>query len=88
MEVLIVNYLTNYQTVKKGSTNIQDNDNKCFLWCPVRYLNCNDKNPQRTSKKDKKISEKLNYNEIEFPVSKKDYSKINVMNGININVFL
>ena len=22
--------------------NIQNNDNKCFLWCHVRHLNCAD----------------------------------------------
>ena len=35
----------------------------------------------------KKIAENLNYSNVEFPVSKKDYSKIEVMNKININVF-
>ena len=58
-----------------------------FLWCHVRYLNCEGKNLWRTSGKDKKIGEDLNYDGIEFPVSKKDYSKIEVMNKININVF-
>ena len=27
----------------KGLINIQNDDNKCFLWCHVRHLNCNGK---------------------------------------------
>ena len=71
----------------KGLINIQTNDNKCFLWCHVRPLKCTDKNLWRISGKDKKISENLNYDGIKFPVSKKDCSKIEVTNTININVF-
>ena len=37
--------------------------------------------------KIKKIAENLNYNSVEFPVSKKDCCKISVINKININVF-
>ena len=33
------------------------------------------------------MAENLNYYGIEFPVPKKDYKKIEVMNKININVF-
>ena len=40
----------------KGLINIQNDDNKCFLWCHVRYLNCNGKNLLRITKKDKEIS--------------------------------
>ena len=71
----------------KGLINIQNNDKKCFLWCHVRYLNCKGKNLFRITKEDKKISKNLNFDVIEFPVSKKDYFKISVMNKININVF-
>ena len=67
--------------------NIQNNDNKCFLWCHVRHLNCKGRDLWRISKKDKEIDKNLNYDGIEFPVSKKDYSKIEVMNKININIF-
>ena len=30
--------------------NIQNNENKCFLWCHVRHLNLIDKNPQKNNK--------------------------------------
>ena len=71
----------------KGLINIRNDDNKCFLWCHVRHLNGDGKNLWRITKKDKEIAENLNYSGVGFPVSKKDYRKISVMNKININVF-
>ena len=35
----------------------------------------------------REIAENLNYNGVDFPVYKKDYCKISVMNKININAF-
>ena len=58
-----------------------------FLWCHVRYLYYKSKNLFRITKEDKKISKNFNYDGIDFPVIKKDYFKINVMNKININDF-
>ena len=66
---------------------IQNDANKCFLWCHIRHLNLIDKNPQRITKKDKELVIKLNYEGINFPVSKKDCYKIEVQNIICINVF-
>ena len=46
------------------------------------------KNIQKELKKlTKKNAEKLNYDEIEFPVQEKDFNKIKVKNNICINVF-
>ena len=72
----------------KGLINIQNNDNKCFFWCHFRHLNCEGIKLSRITKKDRMIAESLDYAGINFPVSKKDYDKIEVMNKININVFL
>ena len=58
-----------------------------FFWCRIRHLNLIDKNTQRITKKDKELVSKLNYEGINFPVSKKDYCKIEVQNKIFINVF-
>ena len=55
--------------------------------CHVRHLNCDGIKLSKITNKEKEISESLNYNGIEFPVSKKNYCKISVMNKININVF-
>ena len=71
----------------KGLINIKNDDNKCFLWCHVRHLNVVDKNLGRITKKDKKSVKGLNHSSVDFPASKKDYCKIELMNEININVF-
>ena len=72
---------------RKGLISIQNDDNKCFSWCHVRHLNFTDKNPQRIAKKDREFVNELNYEAIDFPVSKKDYSKIELQNKIGYNVF-
>ena len=71
----------------KGLINIKNDDNKCFLWSHVRHLNLNGVKLERITKKDKEIVKELNYSGVDFPVSKKDYSKIEVLNKINVNVF-
>ena len=43
----------------KGLINIKNNDNKCFLWCHVRHLNLVERNPQRITRKDKELVNKL-----------------------------
>ena len=57
----------------KGLINIQNDDDKCFMWCHVRHLNCKGVKLSRITKKDREIAESLNYSEINFPVSKNDY---------------
>ena len=72
---------------KKGLINIKNNDQKCFLWCHVRYINPVKDHPGRVTRIDKKIACNFNYDGIEFPVQEKDFSKIEVQNNICINVF-
>ena len=72
---------------RKGLINIKNKDEKCFLWCHIRHINPSKEHPERIKKTDRKIAEKLNYNEIEFPVQEKDFSKIEVKNITCINVF-
>ena len=73
----------------KGLINLQNKDECCFAWCHVRHLHPQEKNPQRIKKSDNAfIKDKIvNYDGIEFPVTIKDYNKIEKMNSININVF-
>ena len=87
MEVHILNCLNCLKNSRKGLINIQNYDNKCFLWCHIRHLNLIDKNPRRITKKDKELVSRLNYKGINFPVSKKDYCNTEVQNKIWINVF-
>ena len=58
-----------------------------FFVVPVRNLNLNGIKLAKITKKDKEIVKDLNYSGLDFPVSKKDYSKIEVMNKINVHVF-
>ena len=73
----------------KGLINLQNKDECCFAWCHVRHLHPQEKNLQRIKKSDNAfIKDKIvNYDGIEFPVTIKDYNKIEKMNSININVF-
>ena len=72
---------------KKGLINMKNEDNECFRWCHIRHLNPQDKDPQRIKKIDKQYINELDYSGIEFPVTTKQYNKIEKQNEININVF-
>ena len=72
---------------RKGLTNIKNKYKKCFLYCHVRHINPSKEHPERIKKSEKKITQKLDYDEIEFPIQEKDFSKIEVKNNISINVF-
>ena len=72
---------------KKGLINIKNNDKKCFFWCHVTHLNLIKKHPERIKKEHKKLANNLDYEGIEFPVSKNDYCKVEKQNNICINVF-
>ena len=56
--------------------NIKNSDNKCFLWCHIRHSNLLKIHPERISKADKNMANDLDYEGIKFPVSKKDFRKI------------
>ena len=71
----------------KGIVNIKNKDNECFRWCHIRHLNPQDKDPQRIKKIDKQYIEKLDYSNIEFPVTIKQINKIEKQNNICINLF-
>ena len=58
----------------------------CF-WYHIRHLNPLKTHPEWITKADKKIINDLDYEDIEFPVSKTNSSKIEKKNNICINVF-
>ena len=78
---------TELRNSAKGLINIKNDDHECFRWCHIRHLNPQIKDPQRIKKLDKAYIEKLDYSGIKFPVTTKQYSKIEKQNEININVF-
>ena len=74
------------QNSAKGIINMKNNDDECFRWCHIRHLLPQNKDPQRIKECDKKYVEKLDYSGIKFPVSVKQYNKIEKQNSINVNV--
>ena len=75
------------QNSAKGLINMKNKDDECFRWCHIRHLNPQKEDPQRIKKEDKRLIEGLNYEGIEFPVSQKNYNKVEKQNSIRINMF-
>ena len=75
------------QNSAKGIINIKNNDDECFRWCHIRYLNPQKKDPQRVKECDRKYVKDLDYSGIDFPVSTKQYNKIEKQNSVCVNVF-
>ena len=73
---------------KKAILNIKNKDNKCFLWCLLRYLHPCEKNDERVGDL-RQYENSLNTNGIDFPMKVKDISKFERLNPDvpSINVF-
>jgi len=71
----------------KGLINLKNKDNKCFMWCHIRHLNPQAKDPQRIKIVDKNFVSNVDCTGIEFPVTSKQYNKIEKQNNISVNVF-
>ena len=69
---------------KRGLININNNDQKSFLWCHDRHLNVVKTHPERITQEDKKLILNLNYDRTGFPVQEKDFSKTETKNNICI----
>ena len=72
---------------KKWLINIKNKDQKCFLWYHVRHINPVEIHLERITKEDKEFAKELDYDNFEFPVREKDFSKTDTKNNICINVF-
>ena len=58
---------------RKGFINIQNTDeNECFKWCLVRYLNPADTNSRRITKVDKDFAKRFDFKDRKFPVKTRD----------------
>ena len=72
---------------KKAIINIENKDNKCFLWCILRYLHPKERDQQRIGDL-KKYEDSLNTKGITFPMNIKDITKFEKLNpdvpGINV----
>ena len=70
---------------RKACINIQNNDQKCFLWCVLAALHPTEDNFNRVSKY---MEDEINMNGIKYPVKVKDITKFEKQNLlIAINVF-
>ena len=65
---------------KNAIINIQNKDNKCFLWCVLRALNPSKINPQRLDNALMGKENTLNMEGIDYPVSLKDLSNFEKQN--------
>ena len=72
---------------KKAIVNIENKDEKCFLWCILRYLRPREDNDSRLTDL-KKYENSLNTKGISFPMKLRDISKFEKLNpslpGINV----
>ena len=73
---------------RQGLINIKNEDNYCFIWSYIRYLNPVDKNPNRLNKRDKElfnnIYQKLKYFDFPIKINKNNIKKIENILEINI----
>ena len=68
--------------------NIQNtDDNECFKWSLVRYLNPVNHHPARVTKADKDFANRLDFKDIKFPAKIIGIHKIEKNNSIGISVF-
>ena len=79
--------LPNFIMGKKAIINMENKDDKCFLWSILRYLHPREKHSTRINDL-KKYENDLNFKEINFPVKVKDIIKFENNNpdlpGINV----
>ena len=72
---------------KKAILNIKNKDNKCFIWCILRYLHPKDKHDYRLADL-RQYENSLNTKGITFPMKVKDINKFERLNpdlpGINV----
>ena len=62
--------------LRKGLIVVQSiDDNECFKWCLIIYLNPVDHNPRRFTKADKDFAKRLDFKDIKFPVKIRDITK-------------
>ena len=72
---------------RKAIINMQNEDDKCFMWCVLRALNPKDKNAERVDKDLKSKQETLNMKGIKYPVSFRDIDRFEKQNpDISISV--
>ncbi|CAB4001817.1 Gastrula zinc finger [Paramuricea clavata] len=72
---------------KCGLINMQNDDNKCFMWSHLRHVRPRARRATTITKQDREFAENLDYEGIDFPVKISDIDKIERRNSISISVF-
>ena len=73
---------------RKGLINIENiDDNECFKWSIVRYLNPASHQLARITKVDRDFAKKIDFKDLKFPIKIRDIHKIEKKNSIGISVF-
>ena len=83
----ILNCLISYENRKNVWSVLKIATISIFFFCNLRHENPLKTHPERISKADRRIISRLDYDDIKFAVSKKDYVKIEKKNSIWIYVF-
>ena len=91
MKKLIGSYIELPKSLQRqGLINIKNNDNYCFIWPYIRYINPQDKNPNRIKLSDKElfkeIDEKLKDFKIPLEINKNKILKIEDILKVNISI--
>ena len=62
---------------RQGLINIKNDDNYCFIWCYIRYINPQEKNQNRIKLSDKKLFDEIKQKLINFKFPL-EINKINI----------
>ena len=73
---------------RQGLINITNKDNYCFIWSYIRYLNPQQKNPNRITMNDKQLFDEIKQKLInfEFPLQINKTNIIKIENILKINI--
>ena len=74
------------QIRKKANINIKNNDDRCLMWALLSALHPVEQHAERVSKYTQYVEE-LRFDGVMFPATLRDVSKVEIQNGLAINVF-
>ncbi len=77
-----------FRNSKYKLINVKNNDNECFKWCISRYFCLDQKNPERISERLKEEAAKINWNNLNFPMTINDIDKFERQNSkISVSLY-
>ena len=83
---LIGNLYVPLPFISNSIINVQNHDNKCFIWAILAYLYTPNRNPQRVSKYQNYLNT-LKYNENQLPMTINGIKYFENENNLKINVY-